>query len=240
MSHAGPVSAPAPAVARAATATHLFRGQAMHVFFLAVMLPVAWALAAPALGDGVWLGVGDATWFAICLAVAVLHQAYVWIAWRAQLGWSAFTRAFGDADFAVYNALFVPMLVARPVLLAATATADAGSLAMPARLATALGILVSVPALYTGWSVARYFGFARATGGDHFRRRYREMPLVREGVFAWTPNAMYTFAFLGLWAIALFWRSQVALVAALFQHAYIWIHYACTEEPDLELLHGAP
>ena len=232
------MSAAAPPIARAATASHLLRGQGVHVFFLAVLLPVACALAAPALGDGAWLGVGDATWFVICLAVAVLHQTFIWIAWRTQLGWGAFTGAFGDADFAVYNAVFVPLLVARPLLLAATATADAGSLAMPPGLAIALGIVLSVPALYTGWSVARYFGFARATGGDHFRRRYRDMPLVHEAVFAWTPNAMYTFGFLGFWAIALLWRSQAALVAALFQHAYIWIHYACTEAPDLELLHG--
>src|SRR5262249_60047099 len=114
-----------------ATARHLLRGQGVHVFFLAVLLPVACALAAPALGDGAWLGVGDATWFAICLAVAVLHQTFIWIAWRTQLGWGVFTRAFRDADFAVYNAVFVPLLVARPPLLAAAATADAGGPAAP-------------------------------------------------------------------------------------------------------------
>ena len=41
---------------------------------------------------------------------------------------------------------------------------------------------------------------------------------------------MYTLGFLGLWSIA--------LVAALFQSAYIWIHYLCTEEPDMKVLFG--
>ena len=223
----------------AVTASYFFRRQGVHLLFLAVLVPVAWALAAPALGDGEWLGLRDTTWFAGCLAVAVVHQVYVWVAWRAQLGWNAFTRAFGDADFAVYRAPFFALLVARPLLVAATAAADAGSLAMSPGVASVLGIVTSVPALYTGWSVGRYFGFARASGGDHFRRRYREMPLVDSGAFAWAPNAMYSFGFLGFWAIALFGRSHAALVAALFQHAYIWVHYLCTEEPDMGVLYGA-
>jgi len=28
------------------------------------------------------------------------------------------------------------------------------------------------------------------------------------------------------------------LAAALFQHAYIWVHYYCTEEPDMQLIYG--
>src|SRR5437016_2607109 len=104
----------------------LFRRQGVHLFFIVVLVPVAFALAAPALGDGEWLGVRDGAWFTICIAVAVVHQVYVWLAWRTQLGWHLFTRAFGAADFAVHNAVFLPLLVARPVLLGALAAADAG------------------------------------------------------------------------------------------------------------------
>ena len=50
---------------------------------------------------------------------------------------------------------------------------------------------------------------------------------------------MYTLAFLGLWSIALVARSHAGLVAALFQHAYIWVHYLCTEAPDMEVLYGS-
>jgi hypothetical protein len=42
-----------------------------------------------------------------------------------------------------------------------------------------------------------------------------------QGALAWTPNAMYTLALLGLWSIALVARSHAGLVAALFQHAYV-------------------
>ena len=51
------------------------------------------------------------------------------------------------------------------------------------------------------------------------------MPMVNEGAFAWSSNAMYAIVFLGLWGIALLAGSTAALAAALFQHAYIWVHY---------------
>ncbi len=221
------------------TVAFFLRGQALHLLFLVALVPIAWALAAPALADGEWLGVSDTGWFALCVAEAVFHQTYVWLCWRAQLRWQAFTRAFGRADFAVYATIFYLLLLLRPALIAAVAAADAGTLALSPTSASALATLLALPAIYTSWSVRRYFGFARAAGGDHFRARYREMPLVDRGAFAWTPNAMYTFSFLGLWAIALFGHSHAALVAALFQHAYIWVHYLSTERPDMELLYGA-
>jgi len=32
--------------------------------------------------------------------------------------------------------------------------------------------------------------------------------------------------------------TLAALAAALFQHACIWVHYYCTEKPDMELIYG--
>jgi protein-S-isoprenylcysteine O-methyltransferase Ste14 len=95
-----------------------------------------------------------------------------------------------------------------------------------------------VPVVYTAWSVGRYFGIPRALGGDHFRQEYRELPLVREGAFKYSSNAMYAFVFLVFWAIALLTGSRAALASALFQHAYIWVHFYCTEEPDMQVIYG--
>ena len=102
----------------------------------------------------------------------------------------------------------------------------------------ALGLILLVPSLYTVWSIERYFGVPRALGGDHFREKFREMPLVGEGAFKYSANAMYTFAFLLFWAIALIGGSQAALAFALFQHAYIWVHMYCTEGPDMRVIYG--
>src|SRR5262249_41633902 len=130
---------------QAATASFFFRRQAVHLLYLAALLPIARGLAAPALGHGTWLGRSDTWWFAICLGVAVIHQVYIWIAWRAQLGWKVFTRVFGAGDFAIYNAVFFPLLILRPALVAATSVADTGSLRLPTGLALGLGALLSVP-----------------------------------------------------------------------------------------------
>ena len=63
------------------------------------------------------------------------------------------------------------------------------------------------------------------------------MPIVEKGAFRYSSNAMYSFVFMGLWGIALLCGSWNALVLALFQHAYIWVHMYCTEGPDMDVLY---
>lgn len=216
----------------------LFRGQLFHALAAIILASVAWALATPFFGGGAWLGVTDTTWFWVTVGLCVVHQLYVWLVFRGQLGWGIFTRWFGQYDQTVHAVLFMPMLVARPLVILAAGLADPTTLALPRWVEFTFGFVLLVPAAYTGWSVIRYFGLERALGGDHFRREYREMPLVEEGAFRWSPNAMYTFSFLGLWSIALLLGSHVSLVAALFQHAFVWAHYFGTEQPDMELIYG--
>jgi hypothetical protein len=116
--------------------------------------------------------------------------------------------------------------------------ADSDSLAIPPWLGLIVGVLLLLPTVWTVHSIKTYFGLALALGGDHFFERYRAMPMVRGGALAWSSNAMYTFVFLGLWGIVLIARSRAALAVALFQHAYIWVHWYCTEQPDGVVLYG--
>lgn len=217
--------------------SHLLAGQLQHLMLLALLVPGAWALAAPWLGDGRCYGFSDEAWCAAAIGVAVVHQVMVVLVWRTQLAFRGFSRLFGERDLVVWGILFLPLLVGRGLLLAALGAADAGSLGLPPRVAQLLGFACLVPALYTFHSVHRYFGIPRALGGDHFRESYRRMPLVRAGAFRWSSNAMYTFGFLLLWSIAFFYNSRAAAAAALFQHAYIWVHMYCTEGPDIGLLY---
>jgi hypothetical protein len=226
-------------LAAAATARFFLARQHWHLLALLVLIPIAWAFAAPVLGEDAWLGIADEAWFWLGVSAAILHQVLVWLAWRGQLGWKLLSRFFGARDLAIWAGLFMPLLLARPLLLLGLALADRNSLALSRPIALGLGVALLLPSLYTFWSVMRHFGLPRAVGGDHFRTRFREMPLVREGAFRWSGHAMYAFGFLGLWSIALLAGSQAALSLALFQHAYIWVHYHCTEKPDMELLYGA-
>ncbi len=120
----------------------------------------------------------------------------------------------------------------------AVAISTTGTLDIPVGVGILLGTLLLVPAVYTFWSTFRYFGLVRAAGGDHFRTRYRAMPLVDQGVFRYSSNAMYTFGLLILWTITLWAQSRAAMAMAIFQHAYIWVHLYCTEAPDMEVLYG--
>ena len=49
---------------------------------------------------------------------------------------------------------------------------------------------------------------------------------------------MYVFGFAILWVPALLFQSVAALIVAAFSHAYIWVHYYCTERPDMRRIYG--
>ena len=219
---------------------YFFHRQGLHFFALLILIPTTWSLAAPVLENGSWLSVPATRWFWLAVGMAVLHQVLGWIGFRLQLGWAALSRLFGSADMLIWGLVFFPLLIARPILVIGLAKSTQNTLLLPEVLAAFLGVILLIPVVYTIWSIYKYFGFVRGMGGDHFRKRYREMPLVNEGAFQWCGNAMYTFAPLLLWAIAYILGSQAALTVALFEHAYVWVHYYCTEKPDMKIIYKNP
>ena len=206
----------------------LWVGQGLHLTCLASLLALAWLA---------WRGSGrpQATAFWLAVALPVCHQVYVWVAWRLELGSAAVTRALG---FRAYLALFFTLFCGRFVSLAALGWVDRGSLGAPAALQTTLAIALALPGLYAMYSVHRYFGMQRAAGADHFFPRYRSEPLVAGGIFRFTNNGMYIFAFLLFWAIAVGLGSRAALIVAAFSHVYIWVHFFSVEKPDMEFLYS--
>jgi hypothetical protein len=173
-------------------------------------------------------------WSAV--AIPVVHQVFVWLAWRLELRSSAIRRSIG---LHLYLVLFFLLLAGRVVTVLALAWMDRGSLGLPAFARVATTIVLGVIWVYLGYSLKRYFGFVRAAGADHFDPRYRDMPLVREGIFRFTSNAMYIYGFLILWIIAIGFDSLAALTVAAFNHVYIWVHFHATEKPDMDYLYSA-
>lgn len=203
-------------------------GMAPHGAGLGILLASAWAA-------WIWLGRVHPIALGIAISIPVAHQVFVWLAWRLELRARSVSRTIG---YPAYLAIFFVLLGARPVSILALAWLDHGTLGLePVARGIVTGALL-VPAAYAMYSVVRYFGLVRAAGADHFDPRYREMPLERRGIFRFTSNGMYTFAFLGLWAIATGFDSRAALIAAGFNHAYIWVHYVATERPDLRYLYA--
>ena len=213
----------------------LFQGQHLHVAFLLVALPLIY-ITQPT--KGVWLGISVTLWYWIAITTPVLHQAFVWISWRLQLQHRVFTRhGSSESGLRIYLILFFTLFVGRFVTLFALCLANQNTVSLPMELRLLLALPILCLAGYTMYSVKKFFGFARAAGLDHFDPDYRNRPLIQEGAFRWTANAMYVFAIQSLWLFGILAASKLALVAAAFQALYIWVHYYATEKPDMAFIY---
>ena len=183
-------------------------------------------------------GVDTIIWLRLAVAIAIAHQVLVWFCWRTQLHWSLLTRLLGDTGFTVYAVLFSILGIARVAVVFILAIANRNTVPVDLAVLRILALLTAIPAVYLFYSVKRYFGFKRAFGADHFDPSYRSMPFVRQGIFRFTNNGMYTFGFFLLWVPGLWYASIAALCAALFNHLYIWVHYYATELPDIKRIYG--
>ncbi len=213
----------------ATTPPSIWTGQGLHTVCLVSLLAVVWVIWA-------YLGKPLPIVFWIAVSFPIVHQVFVWIAWRLELSSSAASKTIG---FRGYLACFFLLFGSRFLSLIALAWMDRGSLHLqifPRIVVTAILGMVGVYAMY---SVMRFFGLARAAGADHFDSRYRNMPFVREGIFRFTSNGMYVYAFLLFWAIAVGFNSTAALTVAAFSHAYIWVHFYATEKPDMDFLYSS-
>jgi hypothetical protein len=130
---------------------NIFDKQIYHYIALILLVFGVYALADDSALLGQLWGVSTCTWLWLSVAMPILHQVYVWFAWRGQLECSLISRIFGESGFKVY-----------------------------------------------------------------------------------------TFGFLILWVPGLIFFSKAALLAACFNHVYIWVHYYTTELPDIRFIYGSP
>jgi hypothetical protein len=189
--------------------------------------------------SGSVLGLSTATWMALAVFLPVIHQFYVVLLWRGELYYNWLSKSLGERAFSIWAVGFMALFLTRPITILALGIADQGSLPIPLWLNIPLVISCILVCLYMAYSFGKFFGVKRALGMDHFQPElYRELPFVREGIFKWSSNAMYSYAFLGLWLIGLVFQSRAALLGALFNHIYIWAHYYFTELPDMQAIYG--
>jgi protein-S-isoprenylcysteine O-methyltransferase Ste14 len=218
----------------------IFERQLEHLISLLVLVfGVYWASRAEGVLSGSLFGLDSAFWFWLAIIIPVAHQVFVWITWRAELHYSTITRIFGGRGFIYYSVVFMILLVARPIFIAFLASANQGSLHTNLRVLHMIALVLLVPILYLLYSVMKYFGVKRALGIDHFDDGYREKPMVRKGIFKYVNNSMYIFGLLILWLPGLLLASKAALLAALFGHVYIWVHYFTVELPDMRYIYGS-
>jgi hypothetical protein len=213
--------------------------QIHHYVALSALLIGGYAFSNAATLAGRLYGISTSTWLGLSIAVPILHQVYVWLIWRTQLKYSLITRIFGEKGFKFYAVGFTVLFAARLIFIMILSWSNKDSIALNPVFAYALSFVFILLSAYLFYSVRTYFGFKRAYGIDHFDASYRSRPFVRKGIFRFTGNAMYTFGFLILWVPGLVFFSQAALLAAGFNHIYIWVHYYTTELPDIRYIYGS-
>ena len=216
--------------------------QGIHLILLLLLLAGMYffILYAPEVVSGELWDIPTVYWLLLAVLVPILHQVYVVLCWRLELHHKKLTQWFGDSAFTLYKRWFTILILARPLTLVFLAISNSKTLALNPGLSMILATVLLIPAIYLFYSVKRYFGFDRAFGIDHFEPdTYKNVPLVKKGIFRYTDNGMYTFGFLVLYVPALIWLSKAALLIAIFQHLYIWVHHYCTEKPDMHIIYKA-
>lgn len=189
--------------------------------------------------DGEFWGLSTLNWLILTLLVPVLHQVYVLICWRLELHYQGISKRFGKKGFGLYKIGFAILILSRPATIILLAISNAMSLEMDPIFSYVISGILVLPAIYLAYSVKKYFGIDRAFGIDHFYpQKFKNAPMVRQGIFKYTANAMYVYGFLILWVPGILLQSKAALLAALFNHIYIWVHYYFTELPDMNIIYG--
>jgi protein-S-isoprenylcysteine O-methyltransferase Ste14 len=217
----------------------IFEKQLVHLFFLIALLGAVLLISrTDGFLSGRFLEIGTSFWFYISITVPILHQLFVLIVWRAELHYSTISRKFGKRGFLYYAIVFFLLFLSRLITIICLSISNQGSLEWSSNLRVGIAVILCLPVLYLFYSIARYFGFTRAFGLDHFDVSYRQKTLVKQGIFKYVSNSMYTFGLLLFWVPGLLLASKAGLLAAIFSHAYIWVHYYTVELPDMKRIYG--
>jgi hypothetical protein len=183
-------------------------------------------------------GLSTKFWFWLSIGIVILHSFYCWFVFRTELHLGLMTKWFGKQAFLIWAIFFVILLISRFLFVFMLGYANRSTLSISPILGWGLTLVILAPAIYTFYSIKKYFTFRRAAGIDHFDPVYRKLGLVRQGIFKYTSNAMYTFAAMMVWIPALIFASKAALISALFNHAYLWVLYFTLELPDMKRIYS--
>jgi len=189
------------------------------------------------LSGSLW-GVSTNTWFFLSIAIPVAHHIYVLFNWRFELHYKLLTRTFGTVAFRLYTIGFFIFFVARMIFVIFLSVANHNTIQLNDLFSYSISGIMAFASLYAFYSVIRYFGIDRAAGIDHFDPKARELPFVTRGIFKYTNNGMYTYAFLMLYVPGMLYQSSAALTVAIFSHIFIWAHYYFTEVPDMKRIYN--
>ena len=183
-------------------------------------------------------GIDTSFWFLAAIISPIIHQVYVLILWRLELHYKSVSGFFGKNGFKLFKIGFAILMALRLITITILAVSNAKTLNIDPSVSYIIAGIITIPVIYLFYSVLYYFGMDRAFGIDHFEpEKAKTLAFVKQGIFRYTSNGMYIYGLLILWIPGLLMQSEAALLAALFNHIYIWVHYYFTELPDIDIIY---
>lgn len=187
---------------------------------------------------GELFGISTFNWYYIAIASPIIHQLFVLICWRLELYHQSISKTIGKSAFSIYKVGFAILILSRPITITLLALSNAETFNFDSFSTYTFSLLLFIPSAYLFYSVKRYFGINRAFGEDHFKiEKYRNQSLIKKGIFKYTSNGMYVYGFLILYVPGILLHSKAAILIAIFNHLYIWVHYYFTEQPDMNTIY---
>lgn len=219
----------------------VFKHQIWHFVLLVPVLLVLiyFPISYPELQSGDLFGVSSMYWHGTAIVIPIFHQIYVLVCWRLELYHQSISKNLGQTGYKIYKLGFAILILLRPISLILLAIANTNTFELSSLLTMIFSLILFIPSVYLFYSVKKYFGIDRAFGEDHFdQEKYKNQNLIKKGIFKYTNNGMYVYGFLALYLPAIIWHSKAALLVAVFNHIYIWVHYYFTELPDIKKIYN--
>jgi hypothetical protein len=94
--------------------SEIFLGQIQHAMIAALLTAGACSLLTRP--EGSVFGISPVCWAYVAMAVALFHQSMVAVVFRLQLHRNIMVRMFGDNALKIWGAMFLPLLIGRPLI----------------------------------------------------------------------------------------------------------------------------
>ena len=217
----------------------IFERQIWHILillFLVAGIMILTQYNKELLSGSLW-GIQTKIWFIFALASPIIHQVYVLLCWRLELHYQLLTQKLGQKAFKIFTVGFFILFLGRMIFIIILAASNENTFNLDPFLGYSISGIITIVTVYALYSVKKYFGMKRAAGLDHFDSSIAKLPFVKKGIFKYTSNGMYTYAFLIIYIPAILYQSSASLLVAIFSHIYIWVHYYCTELPDIKTIY---
>ena len=223
---------------------NISRRQEWHLVILALLLALVNAAVNfyPQFFTGEFWGIGARSWLWLGVMAAVLHQVYIVVVLRTELETRWLTTNVPRLGYLAYLADYTVLLLLRLGILFIAALANRDMLGVTETNRLVLALALAIPCIWALYQLVKGDGLKCLVGADYFNlgNEQDDPDEASEQYFRSTATTVYALGALGLYIPGVIFDSPAALLLALFNHLYIWVHHFSTELPDRPYLQNPP